>query len=407
LPGDARGLYDGGMTRSEPNASKARPPGADDVLRAFDSPLVDRIRVEGNVWRLKHGEILLPREFGFCRGVKRALVRVEETCNRYAGSAKRIYLLGQIIHNPYVNEHFHRRGVVILSNEQRQDVERFIGPEDCAVIPAFGVPLPIERRLERIGCEIVDTSCGDVRRLWKWAERAAGEGYGVLIFGKGEHDETVVTRSRLDAAGGKYVVAGSIEQVRRVCDRITGRLPAGRLREGLPGLVANVDSLEPFGRLAQVSQTTMLYDDTMVVRDIILQAFVERYGREEASRRLQFQPTVCRATQDRQAASVELCSCGADVVIVVGGFGSSNTRNLYRLAREHTCAYFIEGPEAVASAEELHTIDAAGETPTVARDWLPKRRPLRLGVLAGASTPEVVVGDVMERLAELMEAGAG
>jgi len=372
------------------------------VLSAFDSELVDRVQAGGDILRLKGGEILLPRVFGFCRGVKRALVRLEETYRRHVSDGKRIFLLGEIIHNPWVNEFFCRRGVQILTNEQRRDVEKFICDGDCAVIPAFGVPLEIENRLGAIGCEIVDTSCGDVRRLWVWGQQAVREGFGVLLFGKADHDETVVTKSRLEAAGGKYVVAGSLDEVRKFCRMVVADAQPDPFRAVFDEHAANTDSLAPFHRLAQASQTTMLYDDTMEVRRAIRDAFAERFGDAEADRRLHFQPTVCRATQDRQTAAVELCRTRPDLVIVVGGFGSSNTRNLYRLASGYTQAYFIEDASAISSPDELRSFDVRSESAVVVPGWLPAHRPLRVGILAGASSPRIVIGQVLQRLTEFL-----
>jgi 4-hydroxy-3-methylbut-2-enyl diphosphate reductase len=261
----------------------------------------------------------------------------------------------------------------------------------------------VERRLKAIGCEIVDTSCGDVRRLWAWAGRAAEAGYGVLIFGRANHDETVVTKSRLAAGGGRYLVVGNLDEARLFCDLI-GRGPeGGRLRDHFGAEATNAESLEPFERLAHVSQTTMLYDETLTVRELIRQAYTERFGAGAPGERLVFQPTVCRATQARQAAAVELCSHGCDLVVVVGGFGSSNTRHLHELASGYAPAWFIEGAGAIRSEGELATIDPTEDRPYIATDWLPARRPLRIGVLAGASSPEIVVGEVLRRLAEFLQ----
>ena len=140
----------------------------------------------------------------------------------------------------------------------------------------------------------------------------------------------------------------------------------------------------------------------MQVRRLIREAFVARYGPDQIDARLLFEPTVCRATQDRQAAAIELCRSGPDVAIVVGGFGSSNTRHLWELAGGYAPAFFVEDADAILSAEELKTFDFHGGSPTVARNWLGRRRPLRIGVLAGASSPEIVVGEVMGRLAEFL-----
>lgn len=375
----------------------------------FRSEIVDRMRLADDTLELpgtgggpSAGRIRLPRVFGFCRGVERALDMADEACRQARASGRRLFLLGQIIHNPWVNDYFHSQGVRILLPEELEALEKTLTANDVAIIPAFGVRPEAQRRLKAIGCQIVDTSCGDVRRLWAWARRAAGEGFGLLIFGRANHDETVVTKSLLAEVGGRYVIAGTLSQVRALCDLVVGREDPSRFRELFDAQATNADSLELFYRLAQVSQTTMLYQETMQVRQLVQDAFSERFGKDDLASRLEFQPTVCRATQDRQAAAVELCRSGCDAVIVVGGLGSSNTRHLYELARQYTLAYFIEDARAIHSAAELRTADPATGQPVVHKDWLPARRPLDLAVLAGASTPECVVGQVIERLADLM-----
>jgi len=371
-------------------------------VRTFGSLVVDSVRESSNVLELPGGRILLPKVFGFCRGVERALEMLAAAVNSHRRRGTRLFLLGEIIHNPWVNRYFEARGVRILSPRQRDDPERHITRDDCAVIPAFGVPPEIQRRLETIGCEIVDTSCGDVRRLWKWSARAAAEGYGVLIFGRARHDETVVTKSRLAEAGGKYLVVGSIEEVRSFCALLTGQTPPENFRRIFDREATNAPTPAPFERLAQVSQTTMLYDETMNVRSVLEGAFRRRFARSEMEDRLRFQPTVCRATQARQSAAVELCRGGCDLVIVVGGFGSSNTRHLYELARTYAPSYLIESAEAIRSQRELETYDFARGAPVTVKQWLPAVRPLRIALLAGASSPEIVVGMVLEKLARFL-----
>ncbi|MFW6062504.1 MAG: hypothetical protein ACOC93_06815, partial [Planctomycetota bacterium] len=295
--------------------------GGDHRLGGFTSDTVDRVRETGNVWRVPGGELVLPKVFGFCRGVKRALTLLDEAVTNWNRRGKRMFLLGEIIHNPWVNRYFRERGVRILTRAQRQDLERYVTADDGAVIPAFGVPPAIERWLERIGCEVVDSTCGDVLRLWKWAERAAREGYGVVVYGRPNHDETVVTRARLAEAGGRYLVLRSLEAVETFCGMVAGGRDAPEFSQVFDDETTNADSLSSFLRLAQVSQTTMLYSDTLRVRERIREAFEERSGAHEAAGRVLFQPTVCLATQQRQEAAVELCSSGCDVVIVIGGAG--------------------------------------------------------------------------------------
>ncbi|MDP6543065.1 MAG: hypothetical protein QGH60_03685 [Phycisphaerae bacterium] len=365
----------------------------------FASETIDAMRASGNVLRLPGGDIRLPTAFGFCRGVNRALAMLEEACASRDADPSSLFLLGQIIHNPWVNEYFSGLGVRILTSDQVDCLEDFITPADRAVIPAFGVKVDVEQRLRKVGCEVLDTTCGDVRRLWLWACRAAENGFGVLIFGRAEHDETVVTKSRLDAVGGKYLVVGDLLETGRFADMITGDLPGEKFTELFPPVCTNAASLEPFGQLAQVSQTTMLYSDTVAVREILEGAFAARFAADVSEDRLLFEPTVCHATQDHQTSAAELCSSGCDLVMVVGGFGSSNTRHLHELARGYVPAFFIENADAIISADRVIAFDLNLDEPVALDDWLPADRPLSIGVLAGASSPEIVVGQVIDRLA--------
>ncbi len=391
-----------GEPPSKTSGAPCDDPAAPSRLRPFASELVDRIRASGNVWNLPGGQLELPGVFGFCRGVEHALAMLTQAVADRAAAGRKLHLLGEIIHNPWVNEYFKQRGVRILTEAQRRRLSDTIGREDCAVIPAFGVPLEIERELAQLGCEIVDTSCGDVRRLWRWAEQAVRDGYAVLIYGRARHDETVVTKSRLAAAGGKYLVVGNLDEAEIFCRMITRQLdPAGFVQEFGPE-VTNAQTIEPFEHLAQVSQTTMLYGETMELRERIGTVFAKRFGREELTDRLLFHPTVCRATQQRQSAAVELCSSGPDLAIVVGGFSSSNTQHLYELACRYVPAYLIEDADAIRSASELLGFGPALGTPTLLSGWLPSRRPVRIAVLAGASCPEIVVGQVLQRLASFL-----
>jgi 4-hydroxy-3-methylbut-2-en-1-yl diphosphate reductase len=372
----------------------------------FVSETIDAMRASGNVLKLPAGDIRLPTSFGFCRGVNRALAMLEDACVSDDAEPSNLFLLGQIIHNPWVNDHFSNLGVRILDADQVERLEEFITPTDRAVIPAFGVTVDIERRLEKIGCEVLDTTCGDVRRLWLWACRAAKKGFGVLIFGRAEHDETVVTKSRLDAVGGKYVVAGDLVETGMLADMIAGVVPPEKFGELFSPKCTNAEAIEPFLHLAQVSQTTMLYSDTGEVRKILERAFGLRFGVTLGAgvppERLLFEPTVCHATQDHQTSAAMLCSSGCDLVMVVGGFGSSNTRHLHELARGYAPAFFIENAEAIISDQSVIAFDPDLSEPVALEGWLPTDRPLSIGVLAGASSPEIVVGQVIERLAEFL-----
>ncbi len=396
------------MAATSPNPNASSSPGEE--LDVFHSTIIDQLRRDDppGVWSFPGGEIRLPRVFGFCRGVKRALAMAAHAASVHHREAQngKLVLLGEIIHNPWVNDHFRGRDVTILTGPQRDELEKHISANDCAIIPAFGVPLDIETRLREVGCQVVDCSCGDVIRLWRWSTQAVADGFGVVIFGRARHDETVVTKSRLAAAGGHYIVIETVEQAQQLASD-----PTEETFRSLFGPDAtNAASLDAFGRIAMVSQTTMLYGETQAVRELVREAFEKRFGPLGADDRLRFQPAVCRATQSRQDAAIELCQAGCDLVVVVGGFTSSNTRHLHTLASQYAPAYLIESAEAIRSPHELHAADIPPKTTprgdlheTIVTDWLPQKRPLTVGILAGASSPEIVIGEVLSRLAEFLQ----
>ncbi len=403
-------LFGKDNTEVNDESRSAENPQAGRALEPFASEMINRIQAgkqgRASSWQLPGGELVLPSVFGFCRGVKRALVIADKAVAAHAErvGGEKIVLLGEIIHNPWVNDYFRDRGVRILSTEQRSDVEKYLGRGDVAIIPAFGVPLPIEHRLAEIGCEIIDCSCGDVIRLWHWSSQEVREGFGVLIFGRAMHDETVVTKSRLADVNGKYLVVENLRQVKQFADMITTQPQTSSedFQKTFGPDATNADSIEPFLNLAQASQTTMLYNDTQQVHEILTAAFYDRFG-ENFEHRLRFQPTVCQATQNRQNAAVELCKSGCDLVIVVGGFGSSNTRHLHELARQYAPAYLIEDARSIISADELTAWSLETHRAEAVLNWLPAKRPLRIGVLAGASSPEIVIGQVLKRLAVFLD----
>jgi 4-hydroxy-3-methylbut-2-enyl diphosphate reductase len=358
------------------------------------------MRANGGRWDLPSGHILLPRVFGFCRGVEHALTMLQRAVAQHTGPG-RLVLLGPIIHNPWVNDYFASRGVALLWRDQWPTLDTILTADDTAIIPAFGVPLDVEHALGAIGCTIVNTACGDVRRLWRWSCQAAEGGHGIVIYGKANHDETVVTKSRLAAIGGQYVVVSDEQQIQTLCQLLAGELPAERFADHFGPDHTNADSLEPFYRPAQVSQTTMLYNETLHVREELAKALERRLG-PDGRQRVQAEPTVCRATQDRQTAAIELCRQRLDLAIVVGGLDSSNTRHLYELARREHPAWFIEDARCMIDADMIHAFDPDTGLAKDFVQWLPTRRPLTVGLLAGASCPEIVVGQVAQRLAQLL-----
>jgi 4-hydroxy-3-methylbut-2-enyl diphosphate reductase len=309
-----------------------------------------------------------------------------------------IRLLGPVIHNDTVNEWFRSRGAVILDEDRILDILQVGGPGDIVVIPAFGVPLELAEELRRRypAEQIVDTTCRDVQAVWRFLEGLAGPDWTVLLHGKPGHPETRATLSRALRHSRRVVVIQGREQTELACAALASdcwqALPRAQCHESVPLPPAR-------GPVAVVNQTTMLYTETMALGTAV----------ETACRALQrpcrVADSVCRATQDRQDAARELCRQHPDVVLVVGGFASSNTAQLLRLAREWAPACLIPSAAALTPDCVTHWVPEEGLRRT--RGWLPPGW-RRVGVLAGASCPVHDVGEVIRWFRRLSaEAAAG
>ena len=331
----------------------------------------------------------LPQAFGFCGGVQHALKTLQHTLA--TRGTRTVWLLGQIIHNDTVNAFFRTQGAHILPEQQIDSVFARAAPDDIIVIPAFGVPLDLDSRLRafcRSPDQLVDTTCRYVKRIWTFVEAMAAEKRTILIHGKPDHPETRATLSRALTPENAVILIPDLAAARHLADLIRRRA----LAEVPQSLVRNPGRLT-LERMALVNQTTMLYQETKEIDAVIHDALDSVRGS------LALAETLCRATQDRQNAATELCRKGCDLAIVVGGFSSSNTTQLYRLAKEYCPTYFIRDATALTRAEIRHHHPDRHET-AVTRDWLPASV-RHIGILAGASCPPCDIGDVLRRFRAL------
>ncbi len=364
----------------------------------YSSKVVDQLR--SGDYRLTAGalEFRLAREFGFCYGVDRAVEYAYETRRQFP--QKRIFLVGEIIHNPHVNAKLISMGIAILSANSGVFDFSAIAAEDVVIMPAFGVTVSDFQRLREIGCVLVDTTCGSVLNVWKRVEGYARDGYTSIIHGKYYHEETRATASQVTKyAGGKYLVLFDMTEARLICDFIEGRGEAGELATRFehamsPGFDFNRDLL----RVGLANQTTMLSGESLAIASEVRESMVRRYGLETVGEHFRTFDTICSATQERQDAVLKLLEDRPDLMIVVGGYNSSNTTHLAALCREHGVrTYHIED----ASAVDIETgilrhqpkIKSAEES---ASGWLDGVR--TIGITAGASTPNNKIGETILRV---------
>lgn len=371
------------------------------LLEDYHSAVVERVKAADYRYESGRLTVHLAREFGFCYGVDRAVDYAYQTRHRFPD--RRVYLTGEIIHNPYVNQKLRASGIRFLTDHGEHH-ER-LGPGDVVIIPAFGIPVADLAALERRGVTLVDTTCGSVLNVWKNVLRYAQDAYTALIHGKVHHEETQATASQtLRHTTGRYLIVLDREEAAVVCDYIrAGRdsrtFLARFANAASPGFDPDRDLL----RIGLANQTTMLMSESLAIGEMFRQAMVARWGVEGLADHFRAFDTICTATQDRQDAVVTLLDQQhIDLMVVIGGYNSSNTRNLARICADRVPCYHVAGVECLVSATEVRhrRVDAAkGSTDeVVTRDWLPSGDPVAIGLTAGASTPNNIIGRVIESL---------
>jgi 4-hydroxy-3-methylbut-2-enyl diphosphate reductase len=370
--------------------------------QVYQSSLVDHVRANGHQLVVDGLTIHLARELGFCYGVDRAVAYAYEARRKFPD--RRIWLTGEIIHNPHVNERLLAMGIGFLfgryaTAQGYESVEH----DDVVILPAFGVPVEDMERLRRIGCILVDTTCGSVMVVWKNVERYAREGFTSVIHGKYYHEETMATASRATEHGGHYLIVRDMAETEIVCDHIlgTGLDHAGFLERFRRAVSPGFDPDRHLERFGLANQTTMLMSESLAIAGRIRAAMVKQYGEEEAAGRFRNFETICSATQERQDAILALLERPLDLMIVIGGYNSSNTSNLAEIAGRRVDTFHIDSAESILDQNRIRHKPVGGKESIVTDGWLPDR-PLTIGITAGASTPNTEIGAAILRMLQTL-----
>jgi 4-hydroxy-3-methylbut-2-en-1-yl diphosphate reductase len=370
---------------------------AGQLAESYHSPLVQRVKDEGYIYRSGRLTIHLAREFGFCYGVDRAVDYAYQARTRFPNQT--VYLTGEIIHNPHVNEKLRGLGIRFLSDPD-EGLER-VTAGDVVILPAFGVTIAMLKDLSARGCTMVDTTCGSVLNVWKNVKRYAQDGFTSIIHGKYWHEETEATASQaLQYPNGRYLVVYDHDEADFVCDYI--RQGGDRTAFVERFRQAASDGFDPDRDLSHVglaNQTTMLSSESLEIGEKFRAAMRDRYGDAELATRYRAFDTICSATQDRQDAVLKLLAEERlDLAIVIGGYNSSNTCNLARICADRVPTYHIAEPAGLLSSDAIQHRDVSRKQEVVARGWLPETGPVTIGLTSGASTPDNIVGRVIELL---------
>jgi 4-hydroxy-3-methylbut-2-enyl diphosphate reductase len=343
----------------------------------------------------------LAKEFGFCYGVDRAVEYAYETRAQFPG--RPIALVGEIIHNPHVNARLRQMGVRFLEHGADGEFD-FSGvtAEDVVIMPAFGVTIRDFERLRAIGCVLVDTTCGSVLNVWKRVDAYARDGFTAIIHGKSYHEETKATASQVTKhPGGRYLVVYDMDEARLVCDLIEGRGDAAALAERFAGKTSpGFDFATDLQRVGIANQTTMLAGESLAIAAEFGASMARRYGEAHRDEHFRSFDTICSATQERQDAVLALLEEPLDLMVVVGGYNSSNTCNLAAIcAAKGVRTVHIEDADCIdveAGAVRHQPIRAKAEERI--EGWLSGAR--RIGLTAGASTPNNKIGETVVRICE-------
>ncbi len=370
------------------------------VLSHYRSELVERIRANGHILSAGNLTVKLAQEFGFCYGVERAIDLAYAARRAYPD--RRIFLLGEIIHNPEVNDQIRRLGIVTIAGKPRDEEINPLRPDDIVIIPAFGTEVATRKKLEEKGCLFVDTTCGDVMSVWKRVRQYSKDSVTSIIHGKAWHEETMATSSQARASGnGHYLVVFTLAETDYVCNYI---VLGGNKEEFLTKFKgAYSDGFDPDVHLRAIgvaNQTTMLRGETEEVQRRLKAAMVAKYGESELPRHFRFFDTICGATQDRQDALEKLLLQPLDLLLVIGGYNSSNTSHLAEMGEAKLPTYFIKNAAKMVSEGLICHYDQHKHEEIETRDWLPAKN-ATVGITAGASCPNNLIEDAIRRLFEL------
>jgi 4-hydroxy-3-methylbut-2-en-1-yl diphosphate reductase len=375
-----------------------------EVETHYRSIIVEKIRAQGSVLTVGSTTVRLARDFGFCYGVERAIDLAYAARKVFAD--RKVFLLGEIIHNQEVNRQLTEMGVVSIPISEHESAISTLSSEDVVIVPAFGAETRLMKLISERGCLVVDTTCGDVMSVWKRVRQYAKNGFTSIIHGKASHEETRATSSRAmgDDGMGNYLVVLTLADVDYVSDYIRhGGDKEAFLVRFPPG--AHSVGFDPDLHLTRVgvaNQTTMLKSETEEVQRRLKQAVLDRHGPEAGEQNFQVFDTICGATQERQDSLFGLLKQPLDVLLVVGGYNSSNTTHLVEIGEQQLPTFFIRTADCLKSLEQIVHFDLHLKAEKESYSTkLASSEPVTVGITAGASCPSNLIEDTLLRVFQL------
>ena len=366
----------------------------------YQSNLIQQIRENNYTLQRGNVTIRLAEAFGFCWGVERAVAMAYETRQHFP--TERIWITNEIIHNPSVNKRLREMQVEFIALNQGEKDFSGVGVGDVVILPAFGASVQEMQLLNDKGCKIVDTTCPWVSKVWNTVEKHKKRAYTSIIHGKYNHEETIATSS----FAGKYLIVLNLAQAEYVANYI---LNDGNRDEFMAkfsrSCSAGFDPDQDLECVGIANQTTMLKSETEQIGKLFERTMMKKYGPDQLNEHFQSFNTICDATQERQDAMFSLVEETLDLMVVIGGFNSSNTTHLQEIAIERGIpSYHIDSAERIGPGNRVEHKPLHHDLEGV-ENWLPDGN-IVVGITSGASTPDKVVEDVIERIFALKAAAA-
>ncbi|MDA7863203.1 4-hydroxy-3-methylbut-2-enyl diphosphate reductase [bacterium] len=373
-----------------------------EVEKHYYSPIVEKLRDRGGSFTIGKTTIRLAEQFGFCYGVERAIDLAYAA--RRVFPDQRIFLIGEIIHNQEVNQKLTEMNIVSLPWKEITEEYDQLESEDVVIVPAFGAPTDFTEKIEQQGCHIIDTTCGDVMKVWRRVRTYAKTGVTSLIHGKRGHEETRATASRAigEDKKGHYLIVLTLAETEIVTDYIKNGGDKAKFLAHFEK--AHSDGFDPDVHLKEVgvaNQTTMLKSETEEIQRRVRTAISERDG--GAIDNFQVFDTICGATQERQDALFDMLKKPMNVLLVVGGYNSSNTAHLVEIGNENLPTYFIREASCLESLEKIVHFDLEEDEEIISKNVLAgfDDSEATIGITAGASCPANLIEETIVRVLNL------
>lgn len=346
-------------------------------------------------------EYRIPTHFGFCYGVEKSIDMAFETTRRFPD--RRIFLTHDVIHNPKVNQDLKEKGVRVLARDGSDRLElKDVQKEDIVVIAAFGTRYADVESLKATGCVIVDTTCGAIVMVWKRVEKYAKNGYTSVIHGIWNHEETQATASQALKFGGHFLIIRNLEEARLIADFHEKKITAPDFLKKFQNRVSpGFDPEKHLSKIGIASQTTMLKTETLELQEYLKALYRRVYGEAAFASAFMLYDTICSATQERQDALKDMLDSKPELVLIIGGFNSSNTTHLSEIASLSIPTFHIRGPEDILSKDEIRYQCSTTLKEKVASAWLPKGI-RRIAFSTGASTPDVLIEKTIQKIEDLL-----